>query len=327
MKVKANRMVWVLHRVFTLLILSAVFGASMPAAAQNYPSRVIRIVTMAAGGGNDFAVRYVAPLLSENLKQPVIVDNRGGSAAMAAIAVQQSAPDGYTLLAYNNALWTLPMLQKVDYRVEDFTPAALAMTAPLILVVHPSVPAQNVSQLVALAKKRPGALNYASGDTGGSGHLAAELFKFMAGVDLVQVSYRGTGAALVSIISGETQVMFPNSGPVSGHIKAGKLRALAVTSPRPSALTPGLPTVAQTVPGYEALSIYGLFAPVKTPPALVQRINEEYVRVLNRPDVKEHYFKAGVEVVGGSAEQMGATMNAEVARLTKVIKATAIRAE
>ena len=295
--------------------------------AQNYPNTFIRIVTTQAGSGNDFTARVIAPAISGGLGQQVIVDNRG---AIAGEVVAKAQPDGYTLLCWGSPLWLAPFLrEKVAYDpVKDFAPISLLVTTPNILVVHPSLSVKSVKELIALAKARPGDLNYASPGAGGSVHLAAELFKSMAGVNIVQIGYRGTGQAFTSLISGEVQLMFPNAASVTPHVKSGRLRALAVTSAVPSALAPGLPTVtASGVPGYESLARFGMFAPAKTPEAVVRRLNQEIVRALNMADVKQKLFNSGAEVVGSSPEEFGTTIKSEMARLGKVIKDAGIRAE
>ena len=292
--------------------------------AQSYPGRPIHIVTSEPGGGNDFAARMIAQPLATSLGQQVIVDNRGGaSGAIAGETVAKAAPDGYTLLLYGSNIWLLPFLRSnVPYDpLRDLAPVTLAVKAPNILVVHPSLAAKSVAELVALAKSQPGTLNYGSGATGSSSQIATELFKVMAAIEIVQIPYKGNGLALNALIAGQVHLAFATPGSVTQHIKAGRLRALAVTSTQPSALLPGLPTVsASGVPGYEAVSIVGLFAPAKTPAALVGRLNEEVVRVLNRADVKERFFGAGVETVGSTPEEFGATVRSEMARLGKVIR-------
>jgi len=266
--------------------------------------------------------------LSERFGQPVIVENRGGSGVIPIDTAAKALPDGHTLLVFGSALWLLPFIQNVSYSVRDFSPITLAVTTPLLLVVHPSLPVKSVKELVAVAKAKPGALNYASGIAGSATHLPAELFKAMAGVNIVRVAYKGGGPALIAVLGGEAQVMFATSSGAGPHVSSGRLRALAVTSAQPSALFPDLPTVAASgLPGYDAASIMCVFAPARTPAALVSRLNQEIVRILNTPNVKERFIRAGSEVVAGSPEQLAATMNADVARLGKVIKDAGIRAE
>ena len=305
-------------------------GAASLAGAQSYPVKPVRIVTNEAGAGLDFALRLITPGLSTALGQQVIVDNRGGGGGViAADIVAKANPDGYTLLYYSNGLWTLPLLQKVPYDpLRDFAPVTLAATSPNILVVHPALPVNSVAELIALAKAKPGTLNYASGGRGAPTHLSAELFKYMAGVDIVHIPYKGSGPALISLIGGHEQLMFTVAVGGLVHVKAGRLKPLAVTSAKPSALLPGLPTVAASgLPGYESVSIQGLFSPAKTPAAVVQRLQQEVARVVARADVKEKFFNAGTEVAGSSPAELAAAVQADMTAMGRVIKAAGIRAD
>jgi tripartite-type tricarboxylate transporter receptor subunit TctC len=314
--------------VYAFLTACVVLGAARTVAADAYPSRPLRIVTSEPGGGSDFTARMVAQGLSASLGQQVIVDNRAGTVTAAQI-MTRAAPDGYTLLSYNNSLWTLPLLQPMFYdTLRDFSPITLATRSPNVLVVHPSVPVTTVRELIAHAKANPGVLNYASGTVGSSNHLAAELFKALAGVNIARIGYKGSGFAVNDLIGGQVQLMFATSGSIAPHVKSGRLRALAVTSAQPSALTPGLPTIAASgVAGYEAVTMYGLYAPAKTPEAIISRLNREAARFLQTPDIKEKLFGAGVETVGGSPQEFAAAIKADIARLSKVIRDAGIRAE
>ena len=300
-------------------------------AAQNYPIKPIRLVTAEPGGGNDFAARLIVQGLGGSLGQPMIVDNRGGAGGLiAASVVAKSPPDGYTLLLYANNVWIIPLLQRnAPYdAVRDFVPITWAAKAPNAVVVHPSLPVKSVGQLIALAKARPGELNYGSGGNGSSTHLAVELFKSMARVDIVRVTFRGNAPALNALFAGEVQLMIAPAGSLASHLNSGRLRLLAVTSAQPSPLLPGLPTMAASgLPGYESMQIYGVFAPARTPAAIVQRLNDEIVRVLRRPDVKEKFLAAGVEPVGSTPQELGTTMKSEIVRIGKVIKDAGIREE
>ena len=296
------------------------------AAQDNYPSKVIRIVTAATGGGSDVLSRLIAPGLTESLGQQVIVDNRG---AIAPEIVAKAPADGYTLLVEGSPLWLLPLFRPgVPWdAVRDFTPITLAVTSPSVLVVHPSLPARSVKELIALAKARPGQLNYAAGTIGATPHLAAELFKSMAHVNIVRVGYKGTGPGVVGLLGGEVELMFPNAGSAMPHIRSGRLRALAVTTPQPSALVPGVPTLNATVPGYESSSPQGVFAPAKTPAALVDRLSREIERVLRKPELREKFFNLGGEVAASSPAEFAAKMKADIARITKLMRDANIRAE
>ncbi len=301
-------------------------GASA-VAAQDYPNKPIRIVTSEAGGGNDVQARLVAQGLASALGEQVIVENRP-SGVIPGEVVSKAAPNGYTLLLYNNTLWIGPLLQNTPYDMaRDFAPITSVTRAPNVLVVNSTLPVKSLAELVALAKAKPGELNYGSSGTGGSNHLAAELFRFMTGVNIVRINYKGAGPALTALLAGELQLMFPTAGAVTPHFKAGRVRALAVTSAEPTALFPGVPTVAAVLPGYESISIYGIFAPAKTPRTIIDKLNQEIVRFLNRTEVKEKFFIAGMEAVGSSPEQFAATVKSEMARMGKGIKEAGIRTE
>jgi len=303
------------------VILAFLAPSSVLAQVERYPDKPVRIVTSEVGGGNDVQARLVAKSLTEALGQQVIVDNRP-SGVIPGDIVSKATPNGHTLLLYNNALWTGPLLQKTPYDpIRDLAPITTIAVSPNVLVVNNELPVKSVSELIALAKSKPGALNYASSGAGASNHLAAELFKSMAGVNLVRIAYRGAGQALVELIAGQTQVMFPSAGSSAGHVKAGRVRALAVTSLERSAIAPQLPTVAESgLPGYESLAIYGMFAPAGTPRALIARLNTEVVRILRDPATKKRLFGIGLETVGGPPEKLGATVKSEMARLGKVIR-------
>ena len=300
------------------LALSA--SAANHATAEPYPVKVIRIVTSEPGGGNDLVARIVAQGLTANLRQQVIVENRGSIAIEVAL---KATPDGCTLLMYGSNVWLLPFLRdNVPWDpVRDFAPVTIAVSLPNILVVHPSLPAKSVAELVALAKARPGELNYAAGTLGVSPHLAAELFKAMAGVNIVQIPYKGGGPALNGLIGGQTHVMFPNAGSVMPHLKAGRVRGLAVTTPEPTPLAPGLPTIASSgVPGYEWISTIVMFAPSRTPSALVSRLNREIVNVLNTGESRQRLFSSGAEVVASSPQELAARITSDMAKMGKVIR-------
>jgi tripartite-type tricarboxylate transporter receptor subunit TctC len=301
-----------------------VLGAGF-ACAQSYPDRPIRVVTAAVGGGIDFTARLVASGLTTSLGKQVIVDNRGGT-NVAPQTVAKATPDGYTILIHNNTVWIAPLLDKVPYDYEqELAPISLTSRSPNILVVHPSLPVNSVKELIALGKANPGEIDYASGPVGASNHLAAELFKALAGVNLVRIGYKGGGPALNDLISGQVKVMFATTGSVTAHVRSGRLRALAVTSAEPSALAPGLPTVAASgVPGYVSEAIYGMFAPAKTPMSVINRLHQETARFLAMPETKERFFNSGVETVGSSPQEFAAVIKSEAVRLGKVIKSAGI---
>lgn len=319
----------ILRFVVWALSVGTMVLAAGAASGQSYPSKPIYIVTGTAGGASDFVARLVAQGMTGSVGQQVVVENQGSaSGIMAAQTVARAPRDGYTLLAYGSPIWIMPFLQdNVPYDpVRDFAPVSLTVSSPNILAVHPSLPVTSVKELIALARARPGDLNYGAGASGGSPHLSAELFKTMARVNIVHVAYRGVGPALTALISGEVQIMFPSAGAAAPHLKSGRLRALAVTTARPSALFPALPTVAASgLPGYESVSVFGMFAPARTPATLINRLNQEIVRALHRKDVKERLFNSGIETVGSSPEEFAATIKSDMAKWGKLIKDAGIR--
>jgi tripartite-type tricarboxylate transporter receptor subunit TctC len=305
-----------------------IFGAGA-AGAQNYPVRPIRIVTPGAGGSADFVARLLAHGLAANLGQQVVVDNRPNGVIPGEI-VARAMPDGYTLVVSGNSLWIGPLMQVRSPfdPVKDFAPVTLAATSPTILVMHPSVAAKSVRELMSLARARPGTLNYATGGNGSSSHLAAELFKAMAGVNMMRVPYKTNATQIADLLGGQVHLMFAPAAAVVQHLKSDRLTALAVTSAQPSELLPGLPTVSATgLPGYESVSILGAFAPARTPASIILRLNQEMVRVLNQSEVKQKFFNAGSEVVASSPGHFAATVKSEMERLGKVIKDAGIREE
>ena len=297
------------------------------ACAQSYPTRPIRLLTAGAAGGSDIASRLIAHGLTGKLGQPVVVDTRVGGVIIAETAAR-AQPDAYTLILYSSGLWLVPLMQeKPTYSVgRDFAPITLVGSSPMVLVVHPSVPAKSVQELVALAKSRPGELNCATGPRGATPHLAAELFKFMTGIDMLQVAYRSVGAGVTDVLGGRIQMMFPNAGAAMGHIKAGRLRGLGAGSPQPSALAPGLPAIAEAgLPGYEAISSYGMFAPAGTAASLIRRLNDETVRVIHDAEVKEKLFASGIDAIGSTPDGLRAQIASDTVKLGKVIRAAKIR--
>jgi tripartite-type tricarboxylate transporter receptor subunit TctC len=307
-------------RLAGMLLLAS---AACSLQAQEYPSKLVRVVTLAPGGGSDVVARLIAPVLSEGLGQQVIVENRG---AIAAEVVAKAPADGYTLLVEGSPLWVLPLFRSVPWdAVKDFAPIALAVSTPSVLVVHPSLPVKSVQELITLAKAKPGQLNYAAGTLGANPHLAAELFKSMLDLNIVQVAYKGTGPGVIGLMGGEVELMFPNAGSALPYIKSGRLRALGGASLQPSALLPGVPTIAATVPGFESISPQGLLAPANTPAAIVNRLNRDLVRGLNRPEVKERFLNIGAEVAGGTAEEFSSKIKSDIAKFTRLVKESRIK--
>ncbi len=299
-------------------------GFAAAAMAQSYPSKPVRIVTVAPGSANDIVARLIAQELRPALGQTVIVDNRG---TIAAEVVARAPADGYTLLLYGSAVWLSPFIRSnTPYDpVKDFAPLTLVASSPNIVVAHPSLPVKSVRELIAFARARPGQLNYAAGSLGAAPHLAAELFKAMGKLNIVRVAYKGTGGSLIGILSGEVELMFPTAGSVTPHIKAGKLRALAVTSLQPTALAPGLPLLADALPGYESVSLNGMFAPAKTPDPVIRQLNQEITRIMTRPDVKERLVAAGTDAMATTPEEFAATIKSEMAKWGALIRNVGIR--
>ena len=297
--------------------------------AQDFPAKPIRLFTVAVGGGLDFSARLFVPALSASLGQTVVIENRGGGVTPIDI-VAKAPSDGYTVLYNSSSTWLLPYLQtKVSYDpVRDLVPVSILMTSPSVLVVHPSLPVKSVKDLIALAKARPGQLNYAAGSTGSSTHLSPELFKSMAAVDIAHIFYKSSGGSIIDLLSGQVQIMFGSAGTLAPHMKTAKVRALAVTSAQPSELLPGLPTIAASgLPGYESVVSYGVFTPAKIANAVVQRLHREFVQVIHRPEIKEKLLGAGIEPLGTTPQDAAAYIKADMAKWSKVIKEAGIKAE
>ena len=302
------------------VLLSMASGATN-AIAQEFPNKPIRILTGGAGGGNDVLARLIGQGLTASWGQQVVVDNRPSGVIPGEITAK-AAPDGYTLVLSGASFWVSPLfLEKPPYDpVRDFTPVMMPVSTPNILVVSPQLPVKNVKELIALAKARPGELNYGTPGAGSSPHLGAELFRTMAGVNIVRVNYKSASASIGEVMAGQIQMTFGNAASVSQQAKSGRLKALAVTS--------DLPTVAATgLPGYEMVSYFGIFGPAKIPSAIVDKLNREILRVISRAEVKDLLANAGIEVVGSTPAQLGVIIKAEVAKWGKVIRDAGIRSE
>jgi tripartite-type tricarboxylate transporter receptor subunit TctC len=310
-------------------LLSAVLLALSPAAdAADYPTKPIRLVIgFAPGGGTDTTARALSNKLNASLNQQVVVDNRPGhSGTIAADIVAKGTPDGHTVLLGTIALVVNPSLsQKMPFdTLKDLAPVTRAADSTNILVVHPSVAAKSVKELIALAKAKP--LNGGSSGIGGTGHLAVELFNLQAGTKIAHVAYKGGGPAMVDLLGGNIHLIFATAASSIGHIKAGKIRALAVTTAKRSALVPDLPTIAESgLPGYEANNWNGFFVPAKTPRPIINRLNKDITAALNAPDIKEFLFKQGLDAAPGTPEEFAAYMKSEMAKWAKVIKAAGIK--
>jgi tripartite-type tricarboxylate transporter receptor subunit TctC len=317
-----------LHLVKTVLATTMLAATAASAFAADYPTKPIRLVVpFAAAGTTDFLARAIAQKLGQNLGTTVIVDNRPGAGGnIGSDIVAKSDPDGYTLLlgtvgthAINASLY-----KKMPYdTVKDFAPITLVASVPNIVVVNPSVPAKSIKELLALAKSKPGQLSFASSGNGSSIHLSGELFKSMAGVDMLHVPYKGSGPAVADLVGGQVNLMFDNMPSSLPHVKSGRLRAIAVTSAKRSPAAPDLPTIAESgVPGYEAVAWFGVLAPAATPPAIVKKLNAEIIKVLKSPDVAERLSSQGAEPVSNTPEQFSAYIKSEMAKWAKVIKAS-----
>jgi tripartite-type tricarboxylate transporter receptor subunit TctC len=312
--------------------IAGTFAAPPAAPAQDYPSRPIRfIVPYPPGGGTDVVARILNEPLAAELGQPLIIDNRGGAAGnLGTDIAAKAAPDGYNVLFTLSSHTINPKLyDKLPFDVErDFVPISLVALIPQILVVHPSVPASNVQELVALAKANPGKLNYATVGTGSPGHIAGELFKLKAGVDIVHVPYKGGGPAVADTIGGQVQLLFVSMPAAWQYVKAGKLKAIAVTSATRSVAAPELPTIAESgIPGYVVDSWYGALAPAKTPPAAVARLNAAFVKVLDNPQIKERLLAQGAEAAPSTPAEFDHRIKEELAKWESVIRAARIRPE
>ncbi len=288
--------------------------------SQAYPVKTIRLVTSPIGGGNDFPARLIAAAMAGPLGQQIVVDNR--PTVLIADVVAKSPPDGYTLLLTGSAHWIGPLVDKVNYDpIRDFAAITLVDRSPSVLVVHPSVPAKSVRELVALVKLRPGDLNVAVGGPGSSNDVAALLFAHLAGVKITRIPYKGNAPAITALLSGEVQAMFSSSGAVAPHMQSGRLRALAVGSVKPSPLAPGLPSMAAAgVVGYEAETLHAMFAPARTPATIVNRLNSEVGRYLRSAQAQEIFLRAGIDPSPSTPEELVAIINGETARMVKVLK-------
>lgn len=321
-------------RIWRCLIAVGCSIACAPGYAQtrDYPNRPVRIIVPTSPGGLlDVVTRLLGQKMAESMGQSVVIDNRPGASTNIGTELAARAPgDGYTLLGNTITLVVNPsFFQKLPFDVEkDFTPVSLLAAAPYVLVVHPSVPVSSVKELIALAKARPGALNYSSGGNGTNFHVAAELFKNLTGTKIIHVPYKGGGPALASVLSGESDLTFPSLAAVLPQINAGRVRPLAITSSQRSALLPKLPTVAEAgVSGFEFTSRVGILAPAATPVGIIAAINGYIVRAMRAPDLAERFANEGMDIIASSPEQFGAYIKTERARWSKVLRENAIRPE
>jgi tripartite-type tricarboxylate transporter receptor subunit TctC len=322
---------WLVLALF-MSAASALAQTQSTGSGQVYPTKPVRLLVPAPpGGGTDILARVVAPKLSEGLGQSVIIENRGGAGGnIAAELVAKSPPDGYTLIIVNTAFSVVPSL----YRnlpfdpARDFAPITHLMISPLLLVAHPSVPVTSVRGLINLAKARPGELNFASSGSGQSNHLAAELFKSMAKVDMVHVPYKGGGPVLTDLLGGHITLFFGSIISTLPHAKSGRLRPLGVTSLKRAHAAPDVPTIAEAaLPGFEAVGWYGILAPAGTSKEILSRLSRDVVRGLQAPEVQDRIIKDGGEPVGGTPEQFSAFIRAEIAKWAEVVRVSGARAD
>jgi tripartite-type tricarboxylate transporter receptor subunit TctC len=310
------------------VFLASVLLSTQASAQTGYPSRPVRIVVPSPpSGGTDIIGRVLAQHFSKALGQQFVVENKAGAGNMIGIeAVARAAPDGYTLLMVPSTLALNSVLyKKVPYDpVRDFAPVTLAATAPNILIVNTALPAKSLAELIALAKAKPGALSYGTPGVGTSPHMAMELLKSMAGIDIQHVPYKGTAPALTDVMGGQIAAMFANALTARPQIDSGRVRALAVSGPKRIEALPGVPPVADTVPGYEAMQWYGLVAPAGTPPAIIARLNAEALKALRSDEMKERLALDGAEPVGSTAAEFGALIRSELEKWGRVARSANI---
>jgi len=322
------------RRTARLICIAALLGSNADSAlAQSYPAKAVRIVVpQAPGAQSDLFTRLLGQKLSESLGQPVISDPRpGAGGSIGAELAARAAPDGYTLLMGTNSTHSAnpALYAKLSYDpIKDFAPITLTVGTPYVLTVHPSLPVTTLKQLIALAKSKPGQLNYASAGNGSTHHLSGELLKSMAGIDIVHVPYKGGPPATAAVLGGEMSMHFSSVSALQAHIKSGKLKALGVTTTQRSSVLPEIPTMSEAgLPGFEMLSWFGLLAPAATPRAIISRLNVETIKALSAPDIKSAITAQGSEIMSGSPEQFADHIKSEIARIGKIAKAAGIKAE
>jgi len=301
--------------------------------AQTYPSKPVRLISpYASGGGSDTLARILGQKLYEAWGQPVVVENRPGAAGtLGAETVARATPDGYTLLVTPSAVLTINphLYAKLRYDTfKDFVPVTMASNSPYLLVVHPKIPASSVKELIAYAKMNPGKMNYRSSGNGSSTHLAGVLFNNMAGVEIVHIPYKGAAPAIVDLLAGNIQMRFSSVVPVLPHVRSGRLRGIAISSPKRYGPLPDMPTIAESgLPGYAVESFYAVVAPAHTPRAIVSKINAEVVRNLRSPEVAAHMAADGAEVIGSSPEELAKALRDDYARWAQPVKDSGARAD
>jgi len=316
-------------KLLPLLIGATSILVAMSATAQSYPTRPVRVlVAQAAGGPTDVVTRIYATKMSELLGQQMVVDNRPGAGGSVAGDIVARAPaDGYTLCsAANGTIAIAPNFLKLSFSVtKDLAPVALIGDSPLALMVHPALPAASVKELIALAKAKPGMINFASSGLAGTGHLSGELFKMMAGINITHVPYKGAAPALAAVAAGEAQMLISGLSSGMPFIQSKRVRAIAVTSAKRVSMLPEVPAIAETVPGYEAGSWYAVLAPAGTPKAIIERLNRESTKTITDPDVRPKLIATGLELESLSPDELGKKIRTETERWGKVVKATGVK--
>ncbi len=322
------------HQRCSIAAIAAIVLAAGSASvlAQNYPIKPVRIlVGYAPGGGTDIMARVVGAKITDSLKQQFVIENRPGANANIAAKLAADAPaDGYTILFMSVAhIMSKPVYKNLGYDIErDFTPITVVTNVPNVLCLHPSLPVRTVKELIALAKAKPGALSYATSGVGSPEHFAGEMFKMMTGTDMLAIPYKGGGPLAIDLVGGQVMLAFNSAPPIMPHVQAGRVRAIAVTMNKRVGALPNVPTIAESgVPGYQMSTWYGAVAPVKTPREIVARLNQEMLKALALPDVKERMAGLGADVVGNTTEEFSALIKVEVAKYTKVANAANISAD
>lgn len=319
----------------TLLCIALAFGVAKVHAQSDtsYPSKPIRmIVPSAPGSGPDIMARAIGQKLTEVLGQAIVIDDKPGAGGIiGSEAAAKAPPDGYTLIMSNAGAHTVNpgLYAKLPYDpVKDFAPVTLVALAPNILIVHPTLPVRNVKDLIALAKAKPGELTLGSGGNGSTAHLSGEMFKTMAGINIVHIPFKGSPAAVIGVIAGQIALAIPNIPPALPHVRSGKLKALAVTTAKRAAGVPDLPTVAEAgLPGYEATAWFGVLAPAATPPQIIARLNAAIVKIAHAREMQERLTAEGADAVGNTPEQFAQIIKSDIAKWAKVIKASGARAD
>ncbi len=315
-----------------IAVIAAAGGADALAQGSAYPNRPLRfIVPYAAGGNGDIVSRIIAQKLITQIGQQIVIDNRGGAGGnIGAELAARAAPDGYSImLGTNTHVINMSLFAKLPYDIQrDFAPISLATSAPMVLVIHPSLPAKTVKEFIALAKAHPNKLNFGTGGSGSSAHVITELFRSMAGVQLTHVAYKGVAQATTDLIAGQIQMQFNSTSTALAHMQTGRVRALAISTATRSAAAPGLPTIAESgLPGFDASIWQGVFAPAKTPADIIARLNREIVAVLGASDIKEQLRVQGLDTLPSTPEQFATFVREEIAKWAKVIKVSGAKAD